>query len=137
MKDRGGRTGTLRWMVRDVTERRAAEEQIVSANLELERRVQERTADLEAVGGQKHEALARLEAVLDQIPAAIVIADAESAKVVAANEHAARLVQAVAGDVNTLDTWLTLGFHPGGRPFQPEERPLHACARLRRGGQGA
>jgi two-component system phosphate regulon sensor histidine kinase PhoR len=76
------------------------------------------------VGREKDEALARLEAVVDQLPAAIVIADAESRRVVAANVHAARLVRQVAGDVNTLDTWLTLGFHPDGRPFQADDRPL-------------
>jgi PAS domain S-box-containing protein len=124
MRDRGGRTGTLRWLVRDITERKAAEEQIVSANIELERRVRQRTKDLEAVGRQKDDALARLEAVLDQIPAAIVIADAASGKVVAANERAVRLVREVAGDANALDTWLSLGFHTGGRPFHAEERPL-------------
>ena len=42
----------------------------------------------------------------------------------AANEHAARLVQEVAGKVNALDTWLTLGFHPGGGPFRLNDRPL-------------
>jgi PAS domain S-box-containing protein len=122
--DQGGRVGTLRWLVRDITERKAAERQIVSANIELEQRVRERTKDLVAVGREKEEALARLEAVVDQIPAAIVIADAQSSKVVAANEHAARLVKEVAGDVDTLDTWLTLGFHPGGSPFEIDERPL-------------
>jgi PAS domain S-box-containing protein len=119
-----GRALSFRWLVRDITERRATEARMVSANIELERHVRERTADLEAVGRQKDEALARLEAVLDQIPAGIVIADAASRKVVAANEHAARLVQEVAGKVNALDTWLNLGFHPGGGPFRSEERPL-------------
>src|SRR4029453_10353926 len=74
MRDAGGRAGTLRWLIRDITERKAAQDQIVSANIELERHVRERTEDLETVGRQKDEALARLEAVVDQIPAAIVIA---------------------------------------------------------------
>jgi PAS domain S-box-containing protein len=124
MRNLRGRMGTLRWLIRDVTERKSAEKQIVSANIELDRRVRERTEELETVGREKDEALARLEAVVDQLPAAIVIADAESRRVVAANEQAARLVRQVAGDVNTLDTWLTLGFHPDGRPFQADDRPL-------------
>ena len=41
--DRSGRTGQLRWLFRDITERRAAEARMVSANIELERRVRERT----------------------------------------------------------------------------------------------
>ena len=124
MRDPGGRVGTLRWLIRDVTERKSAEQHIVSANIELDRRVRERTEELETVGREKDEVLARLEAVVDQLPAAIVIADAESRKVVAANEHAARLVRQVAGDVNTLDSWLTLGFHPDGRAYGVDERPL-------------
>jgi PAS domain S-box-containing protein len=124
MRDRQGTLLGLRWLVRDVSERRAEEERVRSANIELDRRVARRTAELEAVAQEKNEALSRLEAVLDQIPAAIVIADAESSKVVAANEQAASLVQAVAGDVNALDTWLTLGFHPDGKPFEAPERPL-------------
>lgn len=119
-----GRALSFRWLIRDITERKATEARMVTANIALERSVRERTADLEAVGRQKDEALARLEAVVDQIPAGIVLADAKSGKVVAANEHAARLVRDVAGNVNALDTWLTLGFHPGGDPFLPMERPL-------------
>jgi len=124
MRDAGGRAGTLRWLIRDITERKAAQDQIVSANIELERHVRERTEDLETVGRQKDEALARLEAVVDQIPAAIVIADADSKKVVAANERAVRLVREVAGEADALETWLSLGYHPGGRTFRQDERPL-------------
>jgi PAS domain S-box-containing protein len=123
-RDREGAVGGLRWLIRDISERRAAEQQMVSANLELERRVTARTAELEALGQEKDEALARLEAVLDQIPAAIVIADAESGKVVAANEHAVRLVSEVAGHRDALDTWLSIGFRTDGSPFQAEERPI-------------
>jgi PAS domain S-box-containing protein len=124
MRDRHDVLVGLRWLVRDVSEQHAEVERVRSANIELDRRVARRTAELEAVAHEKNEALGRLEAVLDQIPAAIVIADAESGRVVAANEHAAALVKSVAGDVNALDTWLNLGFHPEGRPFDPKERPL-------------
>jgi PAS domain S-box-containing protein len=124
MRDRHGALFGLRWLVRDVSERRATEKRMISANIELDRRVAHRTEQLEALGREKDEALARLEAVVDQIPAAIVIADAESRKVVAANEHAVALVRAVAGEASALDTWLTLGFHPDGNPFEPADRPL-------------
>ncbi len=124
LSDRSGRTGSLRWLIRDITERKETEEQMVSANIELDRRVRERTAELEAVGREKDDALARLEAVLDQIPAAIVIADAASGKVVAANDHAAQLVREVVGHGDALDVWLSLGFHPDGTPFQAVDRPI-------------
>jgi PAS domain S-box-containing protein len=124
LADRSGRGGSLRWLIRDISERRAVEEQMVSANLELERRVTGRTTELEALGREKDDAFARLEAVLDQIPAAIVIADAASGKVVASNEHAARLVAEVVGHGDALDYWLSIGFHGDGRPYQAEERPI-------------
>ena len=44
---KGELTG-LRWLVRNVTERKQAEDEIKSWNIELERRVAERTAELEA-----------------------------------------------------------------------------------------
>jgi PAS domain S-box-containing protein len=124
MRDRSDMLLGLRWLVRDVSERRAAEEQMLQANLRLDRRVAERTAELEAVARDKDEAFARLEAVLDQIPAAIVIADAASQKVIAVNEQALKLMESVAGTADAVETWLSLGYHPGGRPFEADERPL-------------
>lgn len=122
--DRSGQGGALGWLIRDVSERRATEEQMVAANIALDRRVTERTTQLERVGREKDEALARLEAILDQIPAAIVIADAASGKIVAANEHASRLVWNVVGSAEALDHWLSIGFHPDGRRYGIGERPI-------------
>jgi len=124
LASRDGGKAELRWVIRDVSERRAYEERMVAANIDLDRRVGERTEQLESLGREKDEAFARLEAVLDQIPAAIVIADAASGKIVAANEHAARLVAEVAGAGDTLARWLSIGFHPGGTPYLTEERPI-------------
>ena len=118
------RSGSLRWLLRDVSERKHAEEQMLSANVELERRVRERTAELEAADAERQEALSRLEAVLHQVPAAIVIADARSGEVVTGNVQATKLLAEVAGDDASLESWLALGRRPQGGPFPPQVRPL-------------
>ncbi len=124
MRDRSGQVASLRWLLRDVTERKRMEDEVLSANLELERRVRERTAALEEAVHDREEALGRLEAVLDQIPAGIVIADASSREVVTANDQAERLMRNIVRDDSRLESWLSHGTHPDGTSFRAEDRPI-------------
>jgi PAS domain S-box-containing protein len=48
IRDAGGRLTGIRWMLRDVTEHRQTEDELRRASAELERRVRERTAQLES-----------------------------------------------------------------------------------------
>jgi PAS domain S-box-containing protein len=57
--DATGDSNALRWLVRDVTEHKRIDEEMRNANMELERRVAERTADLEATNRLKDELLVR------------------------------------------------------------------------------
>jgi signal transduction histidine kinase len=53
MRQRSGKVSTLRWLLRDVTARRRVEGEVRTLNAELEKRVQERTAALEAANWAK------------------------------------------------------------------------------------
>ncbi|HEX2722931.1 MAG TPA: PAS domain-containing sensor histidine kinase [Gemmatimonadaceae bacterium] len=57
VRDSVGNVETIRWLLRDVTARRRAEAEVRSLNAELERRVAERTAALEAANWAKAEFL--------------------------------------------------------------------------------
>lgn len=57
VRESGGRVSTIRWLLRDVTARRRAESEVRTLNAELEQRVEERTAALEAANWAKAEFL--------------------------------------------------------------------------------
>ena len=57
VRGRTGEAASLRWLLRDVTSRRKAETEVRTLNAELEQRVQERTAALEAANWAKAEFL--------------------------------------------------------------------------------
>jgi PAS domain S-box-containing protein len=83
--------GHLHWAITDVTERMDLQQELRLLTAELEGRVQERTREVEAER-------ARLAAVIDQIPAGLVIIGPDGA-VVTANAEARRLLHDDALDV--------------------------------------
>lgn len=110
-RDAGGEVTSLRWLVRDITERKQMEDRTLRANIELERRVSERTAELEAL--------------VRQIPGAIVVVDLGSNEVRPANEEGRELLLAVAGVTEpSLEHWLSFGLDREGRPFPRDRRPI-------------
>jgi PAS domain S-box-containing protein len=76
--------GHLHWAIADVTERMAMEQELRTLTSQLERRVEERTREVDAER-------ARLAAVVDQIPAGLTIIGADG-NVVMANAEAHRLL---------------------------------------------
>jgi PAS domain S-box-containing protein len=94
-------------VLRDVTDQRAARDQceLVVRELELER--------------------ARLQATIEQLPVGVVVADAPSGRVVAANNAAAEIFGRPVRRGSRLEQYAELrGFHPDGRPYEPHEWPL-------------
>jgi PAS domain S-box-containing protein len=67
----------------------------------------------------------RLEAILQQMPAGVAIADASSGQVILGNEQLASILRYPSYTPNgTVRYDRYQGFHPDGRPYTPEEWPL-------------
>ena len=74
----------VRWILRDITERSRAEEEIKSLNAELEMRIAERTRELT-------ETSARLEIALRELPEGVIIVDTDG-RLMLANRRAEELL---------------------------------------------
>ncbi|MBV9850940.1 MAG: SpoIIE family protein phosphatase [Armatimonadetes bacterium] len=75
VRGRDGAPIGLRWLVRDITERKNWEARLQQMNAELERRVQERTAELEAAERRSREQAALVEALLSAAPVGFALLD--------------------------------------------------------------
>jgi len=97
----------LAGIFRDVTERKRAEEQ---------------RQQLQSQWETEH---ARFQAVLQYMPAGVVIAEAPSGEILLSNDQVAKIWGhpiLPAKNAGQYDHFA--GFHPDGRPYQPEECPL-------------
>ncbi len=106
LDDKGEFAGAVR-TIADVTMRRKAEQDRDSLVRALER---ER---------------ARLEAVLEQMPAGVILAEAPSGRVLLGNQQVSRIWRRPPrADFNILDEVGVTGFHSDGRPYERNEWPL-------------
>jgi len=125
IRDARGRLLGVVVVFRDVTGRRRAEEAIVRARDELERRVGERTAELSALNLRLDSERAHLMAVLRHMPAGVLIAEAPSGRLLQCNDEAARLLRRELAPSETVHGATRFGaVHPDGRPYRPEEYPI-------------
>jgi PAS domain S-box-containing protein len=112
----------LRWALRDVSEQKQAEERLWELNAELERRVEERTRELERQS-------ALLESVLDQLPLGVVIASAPSASVTFVNRYA-RELRPDLGSMVSIEQYLPDRLEKvDGTPYRQDELPLQRAVR--------
>ncbi|HXU64107.1 MAG TPA: PAS domain S-box protein [Polyangia bacterium] len=120
-------TGEWRWFLSRAVPIRNADGQIfrwfgtntdVTAQVELAR---QRDRLLQDVQFER----ARFEAVMSQMPAAVIIGEAPSGKLVFANSlHRAVWGHDLIASQSIEEYALWRGFHPDGRPYRPEEWPL-------------
>ncbi|HEY0779118.1 MAG TPA: EAL domain-containing protein, partial [Gemmatirosa sp.] len=107
-----GRDTQIVLNIRDVTER-------TQAAAERDRLVEQRDAER-----------ALLDAVLEQLPAAVLIAEAPSGRLLRGNRMVDRIFDgALSAARNPDGTLRRIAFHPDGRPVAPEEWPLTRAVR--------
>ena len=107
---RDGVRRELRWSLEDVTALPQSELDLRLLAGELETRVDSRTAELEVER-------ARLAAVVENIPAGVVLLEAGTRRVLAANETAVRIL----GDVGLTDRE---GYRADGSRYGPDDWPV-------------
>ncbi len=67
----------------------------------------------------------RFEAVLRQMPGGVIVADAESRRLFLSNAQAAEVLGMTSTPATSIDEYFAHeAFHPDGRPYRKEDRPL-------------
>jgi len=106
---------SLRWLIRDVTERNRAPDE-VRPYAELEDRVRERTFEVETQRAQ-------LAAIIEQMPVGVMIVEADGTLLLA--NHQADVIWGEPVESRRLErTTEGRGFDLEGRPLAPEDWPL-------------
>jgi PAS domain S-box-containing protein len=120
----GEREGTV-VVLSDVTERREMD-LVVARALQQQ---QEAASELSRASAVEQAYRQLLEAVVNEMPVGVIVADAPSGRIVIDNAemnrimHGSAAVATAGGDVRTYR-----GFHGDGRPYKPEEWPLTRSA---------
>ena len=113
VRDREGGVTALRWIIRDVTERRGAEENA--------RALVREEAEREEAQRQR----AFLEAVLRQMPGGVLIAEAPGGAIVMHNAAAERTLRQPLAGIESIADYAQRGMlRPDGSPLPAEEYPL-------------
>lgn len=109
------RLGGVRWLIRDVSERKRAEDEVRRLNAELEDRVQLRTGELETER-------ARLATVIEQMPAGVMIVEPDGTLALANRQAEAIWGKSFEAGAQTAAEGR--GFDLDGRLLAPDDWPL-------------
>jgi two-component system sensor histidine kinase VicK len=125
-------TGTreVHWFLRDMTEAVQTERALWELNAELERRIAERTAELEGAYEELATRSGYLEALVQRIPAGIVIADAATGTITSANDQAYAIAGPNIEHARNLGEWSdSEGYRREGSRYTAEDWPLARALR--------
>lgn len=119
----GEREGTV-VVLSDVTERREMD-LVVAKALQQQ---QEAAAELARASAAEGAYRKLLEAVVNEMPVGVIVADAPSGRIVIDNAEMDRIMHGPAASGGRGDVRTYRGFHDDGRPYRPEEWPLTRSA---------
>jgi two-component system CheB/CheR fusion protein len=115
------------WYLMRARPYKTAEGQTMGAVLALfdigrrKRMEQERERLLDSIESER----AKLELIIEQMPSGVVVAEAPSGKIIRSNRQVELIMGHPYLEVGHSDEHIQYkGFHPGGRPYTPEEWPL-------------
>jgi PAS domain S-box-containing protein len=111
----------FRWIVRDITAHKQAELELRTLTVELEERASSRTGELE-------EERARLDAIVEQMPAGLVIANADG-EAVFMNRFAEKLLENLRRTDEAAFHRRYPAFRLNGEPYPQTERPATRALR--------
>ena len=119
----------FRGICRDIRDRKRADEARHKAFNELEKRVEERTEELE-------HARATLQGILDTAPIGIIVVDAETNRITFSSHGVERLFgRPLIGDYYSPDIYPSRLLKPDGSPFPNDQLPLYLT--LKHGNQAS
>ncbi|MGB8992844.1 MAG: GAF domain-containing protein [Desulfobaccales bacterium] len=109
-------------------------EELLNQNDELHmlaRLLEDQKQELERLARKLEEERTLLEAVLEQMPAGVVIAAAPAGPIFLTNQRAVEIWPYPLAPFADLETfWRIPRYHPDGRPYRVEEMPLHRSLTL-------
>jgi PAS domain S-box-containing protein len=124
----GAHTAQQRSFTRDDVNVLQAVANVLAMTIERQRIEAERAELLtreQAARAEAEAARQRLEAVLQQMPAGVLIAEAPSGRLLLGNEQVAHVWRHAFVPCAEVNEYLEYkGFHPDGRPYEPTEWPL-------------
>ena len=125
----GAPEGRLNCLIRELSPGPHTKRELVEVTRELERRIGERTAELERSHDLLEARHALLETIVDRMPAGVIVADAPSGRITRLNDHAQRVLGALPLAHSVADYTIYSCFARDGSALEPEEWPLPRAVR--------
>jgi PAS domain S-box-containing protein len=123
-------THEVHWLLHDMTDVAQTERALWELNTELERRIAERTAELERAYEELETRSGYLEALVQRIPAGLVIADAATGEITSANDQAYAIAGSNIEHARNLGEWSdSEAYRSDGSAYTAEDWPLARALR--------